>query len=88
MFSGTCRARRADSNLMDKSAAWEAMKPSGNAAFDAYKSDTLRRLQDAQASFDAFLDRLRAAKDKAEFDEFMEERAEEAKASRADKEDM
>jgi hypothetical protein len=47
--------------------------PSGNSAFDAYKADTLRRLEDEQAAFDAFLTRLRDAKDKAEFDQFMAE---------------
>lgn len=48
---------------------------SGNSAFDAYKADTLRRLQDEQESFEAFLKRLRDAKDKSEFDQFMDERA-------------
>ncbi|MFQ6553342.1 DUF2852 domain-containing protein [Aestuariibius insulae] len=47
----------------------------GNSAFDAYKADTLRRLEDEQASFEQFLERLRDAKDKAEFDQFMDERA-------------
>ncbi len=50
-----------------------AMRPSGNSAFDAYKADTLKRLEDEQAAFDAFLERLREAKDKSEFDMFMEE---------------
>ncbi len=50
-----------------------AARSSGNAAFDAYKADTLRRLEDEQAAFDAFLGRLRAAKDQAEFDQFMDE---------------
>ena len=54
-------------------------KSSGNTAFDAYKADTLRRLEDEQGSFEAFLERLRAAKDKAEFDEFMDERAKTAR---------
>ena len=44
---------------------------SGNAAFDAYKADTLRRLEEEQQQFEAFMDRLRAAKDQSEFDEFM-----------------
>ncbi len=48
---------------------------SGNAAFDAYRSETLRRLEDEQAAFEAFLKRLREARDKAEFDQFMEDRA-------------
>lgn len=50
-------------------------KSSGNAAFDAYKEETLRRLGDEQGNFEAFLKRLRDAKDKAEFDQFMEDRA-------------
>ena len=48
---------------------------SGNSAFDAYKAETLRRLQDEQDNFEAFLKRLRDAKDKAEFDQFMNDRA-------------
>ncbi len=48
---------------------------SGNSAFDAYKSETLRRLEDEQAAFEAFLARLRDAKDKSEFDTFMDDRA-------------
>ncbi|MEO8241297.1 MAG: DUF2852 domain-containing protein [bacterium] len=53
----------------------KAFRPSGNAAFDAYKADTIRRLQDEQEAFEAFLQRLRDAKDKSEFDNFMEDRA-------------
>ena len=56
------------------------MGSSGNSAFDAYKADTLRRLQEEQENFEAFLERLRAAKDKSEFDQFMEERARKARA--------
>ena len=48
---------------------------SGNAAFDAYKADTLRRLEEEQQQFEAFMDRLRAAKDQSEFDEFMRDRS-------------
>jgi len=47
----------------------------GNAAFDAYKADTLRRLEEEQQQFEAFMDRLRAAKDQSEFDEFMKDRS-------------
>ena len=50
-------------------------RSSGNTAFDAYKAETLQRLMDEQEQFEAFLDRLRAAKDKREFDQFMDERA-------------
>jgi hypothetical protein len=45
----------------------------GNRAFDEYRAETLRRLEDEQREFMAFLDRLRHAKDKAEFDQFMAE---------------
>lgn len=50
----------------------------GNRAFDAYKEETLRRLEEEQTNFEAFLERLREAKDKAEFDQFMEDRAKKA----------
>jgi Protein of unknown function (DUF2852) len=47
---------------------------SGNHAFDEYRADTLRRLEDEQREFKDFLDRLRVAKDRAEFDQFMADR--------------
>lgn len=50
-------------------------RPTGNTAFDAYKDETLRRLEEEQEKFEAFLQRLRDARDKAEFDQFMDERA-------------
>ena len=49
-------------------------RPSGNRAFDEYRDETLRRLEDEQREFMEFLDRLRHAKDKAEFDQFMADR--------------
>lgn len=48
---------------------------SGNAAFDSYKADMLRRLESEQTAFETFLQRLREAKDKSEFDAFMDDRA-------------
>jgi hypothetical protein len=47
---------------------------SGNYAFDEYRSETLRRLEDEQREFREFLERLRFAKDRDEFDQFMAER--------------
>lgn len=44
---------------------------SGNRAFDDYRMETLRRLEEEQHEFKDFLDRLRHAKDKEEFDQFM-----------------
>jgi len=53
---------------------WGGGGSSGNRAFDDYRAETLRRLEDEQREFRDFLQRLRAAKDKAEFDQFMAER--------------
>ena len=44
---------------------------SGNQAFDEYRMETLRRLEEEQQEFRDFLARLRHAKDKEEFDAFM-----------------
>ena len=71
MFRNSCGAHRARQTF-------SAMKPTGNTAFDAYKAETLRRLEDEQQSFEAFLQRLRDARDKSEFDQFMDERARKA----------
>jgi hypothetical protein len=68
MFGKSCTTRRARHMA-------HTFKSSGNSAFDAYKSETLRRLEEEQENFQAFLQRLRDARDKAEFDQFMEERA-------------
>ncbi len=51
-----------------------AHRSSGNRAFDDYKNETLKRLEDEQREFLEFIDRLRKAKDKAEFDQFMADR--------------
>jgi Protein of unknown function (DUF2852) len=53
---------------------WNSAPSSGNHAFDEYRTDTLRRLEEEQREFREFLERLRFAKDKTEFDQFMAER--------------
>jgi len=83
MFNrSSCAERRARHFERHMGGHWghAAMRPSGNAAFDAYKADMLRRLEDEQTAFEAFLQRLREAKDKSEFDSFMEDRARAASA--------
>ncbi|MEM5541978.1 DUF2852 domain-containing protein [Sulfitobacter sp. AS92] len=67
MFTSKSCARKSSRVMMTRS--------TGNSAFDAYKADTLRRLEEEQGNFEAFLERLREAKDKAEFDQFMNDRA-------------
>ena len=47
---------------------------SGNAAFDEYRTETLKRLEEEEKEFRDFLDRLRKAKDKEAFDSYMAER--------------
>ncbi len=49
-------------------------QPGGNHAFDEYRQETLRRLDDEQREFNEFLTRLRMAEDKAEFDQFLSNR--------------
>jgi hypothetical protein len=64
----TCNSwgRRAHRNAYRAPAA-----PTGNAAFDAYRAETLKRLEEEREAFTAFLEQLRAAKDQAEFEQFM-----------------
>jgi Protein of unknown function (DUF2852) len=50
------------------------LRPSGNRAFDEYREEALRRLEEEANEFRDFLERLRMAKDRAEFDEFMRDR--------------
>jgi hypothetical protein len=76
MFSKSCRSRSMTRQ------GFSVMQSSGNLAFDNYKAETLRRLEEEQNSFEAFLQRLREAKDKAEFDDFMADRARAASAPR------
>ena len=66
MFTSSCNSHRRAHRMH-----W---KTSGNSAFDAYRMDTLDRLAQEQKDFEEFMNRLRNAKDKAEFDEFLNER--------------
>jgi hypothetical protein len=78
MFARSCGHRRAHGHDHDHHWGRHAMRaaqPTGNRAFDSYKAETLRRLEEEQEAFEAFLQRLRTSKDKTEFDAFMEDRA-------------
>lgn len=77
MFSKSCSRRNSW-----KQHRMTMQSSTGNSAFDAYKEETLRRLEEEQTNFEAFLERLREAKDKAEFDQFMEDRAKKADQNR------
>ncbi len=47
----------------------------GSTAFDAYRADTLRRLEEEQAEFNGFVTKLREARDREEFERFMADRS-------------
>ena len=67
-----CHARR---HWRERMHHWRTRDESrGNSAFDDYREETLKRLEDEEREFRSFLDRLRRAKDKAEFDQFMADR--------------
>jgi len=74
MFARSCGQRRAHDHQWGRH-AFRAGQSTGNSAFDSYKTEALRRLEDEQAAFETFLQRLRNSKDKTEFDAFMEDRA-------------
>lgn len=78
MFKSGCRSRARSHGA--------SIRTSGNSAFNAYKADTLRRLEDEQDAFESFLNRLREAKDKAEFDQFMADRSRRAREDATDAE--
>lgn len=72
---GMAEMRRARGHWHGPCGSWRRRNAgSGNSAFDEYRAETLRRLEEEQTEFHDFLDQLRQAKDKAEFDQFMAER--------------
>ncbi|GGL60816.1 DUF2852 domain-containing protein [Wenxinia marina] len=83
MFNGSC-ARRGGQHSAKRMHRKHGFRTSGNSAFDSYRSETLRRLEDEQDAFEAFLERLRSARDKAEFDQFMDERSRRGDDDRSD----
>lgn len=73
-----CNSSRSQRHQSRRRFGMSRTSDTGNSAFDAYKADTLRRLRDEQTNFEDFLRRLRDSKDKAEFDQFMDDRAQKA----------
>jgi hypothetical protein len=71
---GVSRWHEAADQMRHAGTWWQPSRSSGNRAFDEYRQDTLQRLEEEQREFHDFLARLRMAKDKAEFDQFMAER--------------
>ena len=77
-----CETRSCESRAFDTSAGGTAAAhaTSGNRAFDEYRAETLKRLDEEALAFQDFLARLRHAKDRAEFDQFMAERRDQTAA--------
>ena len=75
------RAAREEWRAWKRHARWGQRRGSGNVAFDEYREETLRKLDEEQREFHDYLDRLRSAKDRAEFDQFMRERGSRPPAS-------
>ena len=71
---GMSRWHHGAGNMRSAGTWWQPQPTSGNRAFDEYRTETLQRLEEEQREFHDFLGRLRMAKDKAEFDQFMAER--------------
>jgi hypothetical protein len=65
---------RAKADQFRSGGDWFGPSTSGNRAFDDYRSETLKRLEEEQREFKDFLARLRFARDRSEFDQFMTER--------------
>jgi hypothetical protein len=68
------KMERMRSKMEHFGSGWGGPPSSGNHAFDEYRTETLRRLEEEQREFREFLERLRFARDKTEFDQFMAER--------------
>ena len=65
---------RARARVGEEMRNFGGVSSSGNRAFDEYREATLRRLEEEEREFRSFLDKLRHAKDKSEFDQFMADR--------------
>ena len=81
VFSGRARGWRMEARGVwsnPRTRTWRARlrtaAPSGNRAFDEYRDETLQRLEEEQREFMDYLERLRQARDRAEFDQFMADR--------------
>jgi hypothetical protein len=74
VWSGKMQAWKHERGYGCSSSKFRRHCSTGNFAFDAYRDETLKRMEDEQKAFGEFLDRLRRAKDQQEFEQFMAER--------------
>lgn len=76
--SGVARRKDSGSGVSSGPGRWysaaAAYKSSGNRAFDEYREATLRRLEEEKEEFVEYMEKLRQARDKEEFERFMADR--------------
>lgn len=85
-FGGGNKVDQGPAHIMAKvvpSVRDQAQQSSGNTSFDAYREETLKRLEEESRDFDAFLTRLREARDSSEFEQFMDDRVKKHEQSTA-----
>ncbi|MEQ8284013.1 MAG: DUF2852 domain-containing protein [Parvibaculum sp.] len=73
IWSGKMQGWKRD-GMRGCSSQFRRHRSSGNTAFDSYRDEALKRLEEEQKAFGDFMERLRRAKDQTEFDQFMSER--------------
>lgn len=85
MFGGSRRecSQRKRKIVLDVAPSFQKSRSSGNASFDAYRSEMIESLEQESREFDGFLARLREAEGEMEFDGYMDDRARAAQDARA-----
>lgn len=71
-------SRQTEANSMMFSRGQFSRNSTGNSAFDEYRTATLQKLEQEGAEFRSYLDGLRHAKDKTEFDAYLKDRRDKA----------
>jgi len=74
LWSGKMQSWRSDHRCGRRGHRRHRSRGTGNTAFDDYRNETLKRLEEEQKAFEGFLDQLRRAKDQDQFDQFMASR--------------
>lgn len=77
-------AKKARQVVSDVAPFVQNTQTSGNANFDAYRTQMLESLEQESREFEGFLARLRDAEGKMEFDQYMDDRAQAAKEARTE----
>lgn len=74
VWSGKMQTWKKEHGFGCSSSSFRRHGSTGNSAFDAYRDETLKRMEEERKAFGEFMEKLRRAKDQQEFDQFMAER--------------